>query len=111
MDNTMASQFTCTKLCTWPRVTVKCAASMPAASHTPANTMRRLLALVLSVGMVKRALMAMMSRPLSAGTSSSTWCASSAYMKRPTTSSAHTMQPIHSAACDALMRRLEGSTE
>lgn len=53
----------------------------------------------------------MMTSPLSAGTSSSTWCDSSLYRNRPTTSSAHTMEPMHSDAWDALMRRLDGSTE
>ena len=111
MDAMIASTLTCEKLCTWPQVIAKCPVSMPAASHTPATTMRALLALVLSVGMVSRALTAMISRPLRAGTSSSTWCASSAYMNRPTTSRAQTMQPMHRAACEALMRRLDGSTE
>src|SRR3990167_9741983 len=53
MDAMIASTLTCEKLCTWPQVIAKCPVSMPAASHTPATTMRALLALVLSVGMVR----------------------------------------------------------
>ena len=110
-DSTVASRLICPKLCTWLLVMVKCPASVPTASHRLASAMRRLLAPVLRVGMVSRALTTMMTRPLSAGTSSSTWCDSSLYRNRPTTSSAHTMEPMHSDAWDALMRRLDGSTE
>ena len=84
---------------------------MPKASNKPAGRMLRTLVLVLRVGMVTRALNTMTSRLPSAGTSSKATWNSSPYMNRPTTSSAQTMHPMHSDALDALMRRLEGSSE
>jgi len=68
----VASPLICAKLCTWLLVMVKCPASVPSASQALASAIRRLLALVLRVGMVSRALTTMMTKPLSAGTSSST---------------------------------------
>ncbi len=81
---------------------------MPKASNKPAGRRLRTLVLVLRVGTVTRALNTMTNKLPSAGTSSKAAWNSSPYMNRPTTSSAQTM---HSDALDALMRRLEGSSE